>query len=451
VIFVSFVVKLAAKASSTMKSKILCIGDIHLGRRSGKLPPEIRDYEIDPADLTPTATWRSACRWAVEHNVDAVLLAGDVVENAQDRFEAYGHLKWGVEELLAADIPVFAVAGNHDYDALPRLADQIPDFNLIGRDSKWEIIETELKNGARIRIAGWSFQDQYYRENPLSNLEIERDWEIPTLGLLHCDLDTPGSLYCPVPGRDLDAIPVDAWFLGHIHKPSPLAGPRPIGYLGSVAGLDPGEPGQHGPWLATVDGPGNISVKHLPMARLRWEREEVAIDSLTGDNHDDLKDDLLSLVSRAIDRIHQRITGGLYTPRSVGCRISLTGRSSFHRLLNSLAGEIAHHQESRGGIYYFVEKVIDLAGPAFDLAEISRGTDPPSVLARLIIDLIDQTGRVDELIAGARDVFSGITAEPQWSLLKIDHTADDETIRRIMIDSGLKALEELLAQQEERK
>jgi len=430
-----------------MKSEILCIGDIHLGRRSGKLPPDMGDYEIDPAALTPTATWRLVCRWAVEHNVDAVLLGGDVVENAHDRFEAYGHLKWGIEKLLSADIPVFAVAGNHDYDALPRLADQIPAFNLIGRDSRWEIIDTELKNGARIRIAGWSFQDQYYGENPLSGLDIGRDREVPTLGLLHCDLDAPGSIYGPVPGSELDAVPVDAWFLGHIHKPSPLSGPRPIGYLGSLSGLDPGEPGEHGPWLATVNGPGNISVKHLPMASLRWEREEVEIDSLTGNDREDLKDGLVSLVSRAIDRIHQRITAGPFAPRAVGCRISLTGRSSAHRLITSFSEELAHHQESSGGIYYFIEKIIDMAGPSFDLAEISRGTDPPSVLARLIISLRDRKGGDSELIASARDIFSRITADSKWSLLKIDHPADDETIRRIMIDSGMKALEELLDQQ----
>ena len=185
------------------------------------------------------------------------------------------------------------------------------------------------------------------------------------------------------------------------------------------------------------------------MASLRWEREEVAIDSLTGDDRDDLKDDMISLVSRAIDRIHQRIKGGPFTPRSVGCRISLTGRSPVHRLINYFSGELVHHQESQGGIYYFVEKIIDMAGPAFDLAEISRGTDPPSVLARLIIDLRDRKGGDAELLAAARDIFSGITADSKWSLLKIDPHADDETIRRIMIDSGLQALEELLAQQEE--
>jgi len=449
VIFVYFVVKFDAKTRFNMKSEILCIGDIHLGRRSGKVPPEIGDYEIDPATLTPTATWRAACRWAVEHNVDAVLLAGDVVENAQDRFEAYGHLKWGVEKLLEAGIPVFAVAGNHDYDALPRLADQIPDFHLIGRDGSWEVLEKELKNGSRIRIAGWSFQDQYYRENPLKGLEIERDQKVPTLGLLHCDLDASGSLYGPVTSRDLEAVPVDAWFLGHIHKPSPLSGPRPIGYLGSLAGLDPGEPGPHGPWLATVNGPGDISIKHLPMASLRWEEEEVGIDSLAGDNPEDIKDNLFSLISRAIDRIHQRVSGGPYPARSVGCRIRLTGRSSFHRLIRTFSEEIARHQESRGGIYYFVEKIIDRSGPALDLAEIARGNDPPAALARLIIDITDRKGRKAELITAARDIFGKITADSRWVRLKREQPPDDEAIRRIMIDSGMTALEELLAQQEE--
>jgi len=431
-----------------LKSEILCIGDIHLGRRSGKIPAGIADYEIDPAALTSTATWRAACRWAVEHDVDAVMMAGDVVENAQDRFEAYGHLKWGVDKLLAAGIPVFAVAGNHDYDALPRLADQIPAFHLIGRDGRWEVLEEELKNGSRIRIVGWSFQDQFYRENPLIGLTLKRDKKVPTLGLLHCALDASGSFYGPVPRRDLEAVPVDAWLLGHIHKPSPLAGPRPIGYLGSLAGLDPGEPGPHGPWLATVNGPGDISIKHLPMASLRWEEEEAAIDSLAGDSPEDLKDNLFSLISRAIDRIHQRAAGGAYPPRAVGCRIILTGRSPFHRLLRPWLGELACHQESRGGIYYFVEKVIDRSGPSLDLAEIARGNDPPAALARLIIELADRKGEEAELIAEARDIFGRITADSRWARLKGEGPPDDEAIRQIMIDSGMKALEELLAQQE---
>jgi len=85
-----------------MKSRILCIGDIHLGSRTSRLPANIGEYGIDPSELTPAATWRAAVRWAVAHDIEAMLLSGDVIENDRDRFEAYGHLKWGVEELLAS-------------------------------------------------------------------------------------------------------------------------------------------------------------------------------------------------------------------------------------------------------------------------------------------------------------------------------------------------------------
>jgi len=127
----------------------------------------------------------------------------------------------------------------------------------------------------------------------------------------------------------------------------------------------------------------------------------------------------------------------------------LTGRSSFHRLIRTFSEEIARYQESRGGIYYFVEKIIDRAGPELNLAEIARGNDPPAALARLIIDITDRKGREAELITEARDIFGKITADSRWVRLKGEQPPDDEAIRRIMIDSGMTALEELLAQQEE--
>ena len=48
------------------------------------------------------------------------LLAGDVVEQEDDFYEAYGDLRRGVDRLAAAGIPVLAVSGNHDVQVLPR-------------------------------------------------------------------------------------------------------------------------------------------------------------------------------------------------------------------------------------------------------------------------------------------------------------------------------------------
>ncbi|MDP8213774.1 MAG: DNA repair exonuclease [Candidatus Euphemobacter frigidus] len=432
-----------------MKSRILCIGDIHLGNRTTRLPSNIGEYGIDPSELTPAATWRAAVSWAVAHDIEAVLLSGDVIENDRDRFEAYGHLKWGVEELLASRIPVFAVAGNHDWMALPRLSDQIPAFRLLGRDGKWEVVEIDLKNGTRIRIAGWSFRDRYYRKNPIRELSLTRDSDLPTLGLLHCDLDASGSPYAPVSSRDLEEVPVDAWFLGHIHRPSPLSGPRPIGYLGSLSGLNPGEPGPHGAWLATVNGPGDVQIELLPLSRLRWEALEVAIDGVEGSDPEDLKDALFSLMRRAIGRAHEDVVASPIRPRVGGCRLRLTGRTASHHRIRTLARSLVFPQETLGDTHYFIEKVIDEGAPALDLAGLAEGSDPPAALARLLDEIIERKGRAGELIAAARGSFGRTTANSRWSRLRRNPPATDDEIRRILVTAGFEALEELLAQQGE--
>lgn len=431
-----------------MKSEILCIGDIHLGNRTTRIPESIDDFGIDRSELTPAAAFRRSVSWACEHEVEAVILAGDVVENAEDRFEAYGHLKWGVDKLLAAEIPVMAVAGNHDYKALPRLAEQIPDFHLIGRNGEWEVVEKELKNGSRIRIVGWSFQERYCRENPLRGLNIERDRKVPTLGVLHCDLDASGSLYGPVPGRELERVPVDAWLLGHIHKPSPLSGPRPIGYLGSLSGLDPGEPGPHGPWLVTVERPGSISVRHLPMARLRWEQVDLPIETIAGDTREDLEESVFGALARALERGHQTVGELTLPPLAVGCRLKLTGRSNLHnRILSIISGQ-RYPVQFIESTCYFVEKVIDRAGPDFNIAALAGGKDLPSILARYLQGLNedDQLGR--EIVEQTRRELRKLAGAAQWSDVASEDSDSDAAIKELLVKAGIRTLEELLEQRE---
>ena len=110
------------------RPRLLFVGDIHLGRRPSRIPEDIVDYGVNLADLTPIAAWNRAVNWAINNDIDAVVLAGYVVEGIEDRFEAYGHLERGVRKLSEKKIKTLAVAGNHDVQALPRLADQIDQF-----------------------------------------------------------------------------------------------------------------------------------------------------------------------------------------------------------------------------------------------------------------------------------------------------------------------------------
>ena len=111
-----------------MGVRILCIADVHLGRRPAHIPET-----IDARALGPAPAWHAFVRRAVELEVDAVALTGDVVDETNRFYEAFSVLQSGVKRLVDSGIPIFAVSGNHDFEVLPRLADRIPEFRLLGR------------------------------------------------------------------------------------------------------------------------------------------------------------------------------------------------------------------------------------------------------------------------------------------------------------------------------
>ena len=432
--------------------RLLCVGDIHLGRRPGRLASRVDDLGVGIHELTPAAAWRAAVEWALANQVDAVALAGDVVESLEDRFEAYGHLEREVRRLTDAKIPVVGVAGNHDVFALPRLADQLPDFKLIGRGGKWESVELTAASGARLRILGWSFQEKRERRNPLDELPPDLSSNVPTIGLLHCDLDQTSSPYAPVPGRSFENAPGIAWLLGHVHSPSDLSGRRPVGYLGSLVGLDPGEPGLHGPWLARISDDGQLSLEHLRLAPLRWEAESIAIDEIGDLPPDEIEDALVALLITGMEAIHRRIEPTLGATRLVGCRLRLAGRSASHRKLREAAGneDIAKLTRSFGSVGYFVDKIIDEAAPALELEQLARTKDLPGLLAQRILSLQQGGADSDRMVAEARGAldeasrFGAGAADDDYN--GDESVSPDERTRQFLVTAGIQALEELLAQ-----
>ena len=361
--------------------KLLCVGDVHLGRQPARLPAELAD-EIRASELGPAAAWRLTVDLALRDEADAVLLAGDVVEQEDDFYEAYGDLRRGVDRLAAAGVRVLAVSGNHDVQVLPRLADAVPGFQLLGRGGVWEVERVSGRDGRSVQVLGWSFPERWVSTSPFAAhaLPALDPAAGPVVGLLHCDRDAAGSPYAPVRSAELAGAPADAWLLGHVHKPDRLAPPRPIGYLGSLTGLDPGEAGPRGPWRLECAGP-EIAVQHLPLAPLRWEEVEVALDGIES------AEDAHSLAVSALDALHERLAAERFRPRAVGCRLRFTGRTAHRRAVErSLAADDPrriHH--TRDEVRYFVHDWRMEAGPALDLDALARGADPPALLARKVL------------------------------------------------------------------
>ena len=481
--------------------KLLAVGDIHLGRAPSRLPPDLADRarELDSAEA-----WRRAVETAIEVGVKAVLLAGDVVEKDDDFFEAYRELSQGVRRLTDKGIEVIGVAGNHDVKVLPRLAEQIPQFRLLGQGGRWQ--RREIAEGNEVvSLWGWSFPQTQVHRSPLENARLERGPGI-NLGLLHCDRGVAQSPYAPVAGSELDQAGLDGWLLGHIHKPDDLAAPSPNGdfypngYLGSLTGLNRGETGPRGPWLITLEDGHIAKVRQLPLAPLRWEYLEVPLDGLnaeykkeatnsagkqqreeplTGPNPDGIRENvqryLLERVRKfdaGLDRqrnyaveTEPTLDAENVRPAAVGLRVRFTGRTRFGTAAADAIPEDdrGHIHDGNGNVHYFIESVRSDTRPEIDLRKLAERQDPVGLLAQRLLLLEQPEGaegaeghaEQDESIEAARQRTTLIEAakqkldaqagRPRWNGLPAATPDPVEWLRK----SGFRALDMLLAQEGE--
>lgn len=445
--------------SDSMALTLLAVGDLHLGRSPTRLPEGLLPRV---SDLGPAGAWRRIVEHAIAARVDVLVLAGDVVEQEDDYFEAYRSLASGVRDLLNANVRVIGVAGNHDVKVLPRLADQIEGFHLLGRGGQWEQV-TLAAGGERLVLHGWSFPQQVVRTSPVADFRFDRRASMGSadstravhLGLLHCDLDQSESRYAPVTTAELEATGLDRWLLGHIHAPGRLSAQRLLGYLGSATGLDPGEPGARGPWCIRIADGGIASVEQWTLAPLHWAPLPVDLSGI--EEPEAARDRLL----QAVQALDGQLTAHTLSPHAAGLRVTLTGRTRFAADVAALfAGEWPDELYSGDrGTHYFVERLRYEMLPEIDLAELARQSDPPGLLARRLLALQSGPGTAgcDDLVRRARGQLEPRARLPQWAALREARTGDaqqsgdrlhDEAIVARLRESGLAALTALLAQRQ---
>jgi predicted phosphodiesterase len=423
--------------------EILFVGDIHLGRRPSRIPKALKDYGPETSGLSPADAWSNTVAWALEKKVDALVLAGDVVESLEDRFEALGHLEKGVRQLADAGIRVVGVAGNHDVLALPRLADRIDDFVLLGRGGKWELCEITNSAGECVDLLGWSFPNHQMPKSPLASLDLEPRPGVVTLGVLHGDLGKANSVYAPLARADLESVAVAGWLLGHIHRPDELERSRPIGYLGALSAMDPGEPGAHGPWHMRISATGIDEITQIPLAPIRYEPLELNLESLAIEAGETAADSLAGGLGESITKLHERLRPTLGHLRAVACRVAVGGRTPRPRFVaEAVEGSVKDRIIERDGVHYFIEKIIDQSRPMLDLRELAGTDDPPGLLARKILALEADGDAGDELVRQARP-----RLEKAWKRNGVEGVASEPPeIRAILLRSGYDALDGLLAQ-----
>ncbi len=412
--------------------RLLCTGDIHLGRNPTRIPA---DRAPDQRLFTTRAIWERIVNLAIDERVDALLISGDLVDHDNRFFEALGPVEDGVKRLVDADIPIFAVAGNHDYDVLPALADRYGEkFRLVGRNQRWERVALTDETGRpRLFIDGWSFAAPYVRNPPLADYRPEPADGVPVIGLLHTDLDQTVSAYAPSRLDDLRAAPVSAWLIGHVHAPAhhQATGARSVLYPGSPQPLDPGEPGAHGVWFLDIEGSGRAEFSFRPLASVRYQRLRVDITGAL---------DVSEAGQRVFDRVNSDANDLLRaafgaSPELILYRVELTGRTP---LGASRTTEFETFRQQSTDLWA-IETILDSTRPAIDLDRFAGESSPAGAAARLLQAL--ERAEAPPTLAKAHAVIETVVTGPHYRSLE----EEAPPTREIVADVTWELLEALVA------
>ncbi len=419
--------------------KLLAAADIHLGCPPARVLPDWAEA------FSPRKAFERLLDAAIQEEVDAVLLAGDVAHDEQFFYEAFGTLRQGVERLQGKGIPLVAVAGNHDTAVLPELAEAVDDphaFRLLGRGGQWESMDLACQDGTRVRVWGWSFPEAHHRENPLTDFPGPGD-DAPAwvLGLLHADRDARTGLYAPVPAIQTPGVRL--WVLGHIHLPDPLAPKGTSCYAGSLQALGPDETGLHG--ALRITGPANApELQRCRCGGLRYETldlDAAAIQTRT---------DMVRAIRTAVERLQEEDPAC----EALSLRIRVRGETEIEpdKLQAWAAGEEeTGEMPVSGQVSVRVERADADVRPPLDLSALGRGNDTVAALAKLLEDL-DRGApgpEAADLVAEAQDVLQEVDGATAFGPLQdgIGPRDPDEAVR-LLRQQGYRLLRTLVGQRE---
>lgn len=421
---------------------------MHLGKAPGSLSPRLEEEysELLPR-IDPKVAWDRAVQAAIDHEVDAVLMLGDVVHEDNDAFLVEHTIERGVRRLTDQGIRVISVAGNHDAEALPNVVKVVPQLELLGADAQWEhtVLRTRADGAPFANLIGWSFPAKAHRQNPLKDIESiehELDSALPTIGLLHCDLDQKGkSRYAPVARTELEGTRyVDTWLLGHVHTANfdALSLENPTGYLGALSPLKRTDCKSHGAWLMSIDGT-RCMLDLVSPAALRFDEVMVDVEGVT------VIVDLMPRIQTAIkEHLASIDRSGLEV---FGARIRFHGRSEIARAIRSEPNETFNNYLFKSDeTICFVSDVDCFVRSAVDLESMAKMPTAAGVLARNILVLERSEEGWEEIVEEA----SAAVVSDMYAKRDDDQKAPtSEVLRPRLAEAGRRALDELLMTRDE--
>jgi DNA repair protein SbcD/Mre11 len=364
--------------------RLLCASNLHLGRSTYGVPGRLG---IDHARLSMTATWDALGDLARAESVDAVVIAGDLIDRENRRFEPIGPIERGLTTLARHDIPLIIVAGDEDVDAVRALADSDATgaLRLLGRDGTWETMTVSGRDGETRTIAGWSAPGRTVTSSPAAELQGGAD-----IVVLH---GTPGDAgFAPFSVGHLDRLGGQLWIAGAPMVPERQAvGDTALLAPGAPAALSPTDTGARGAWIVDLAG-DRVDARQVPLAAIRFDRVEVDLSGCDGP--DAAESRIIGALQEMLDAAVEADVGSHLV--AVCTHLSLSGRTPIYGDLPARLDELQRTTDlQREGVVLAIVNVVDGTVPDIAVGQLLERADPVGESAR-VVQVLD-TGTVDEM------------------------------------------------------
>ncbi len=359
--------------------------DVHLGapvRGLGRLPARLRERLRD----APTEALARLVATAINRDVDAVIVSGDLFDADDRNLRAHAELREQLQHLDEAGIPSFIASGNHDPIGTLSPGVRLPDStHVFGPEVESVPL---LRNGDELaRIYGVSYTKSATYENLAAAFPRNPDGDF-SIGVLHTNVgDQAGhDPYAPCQLGDLTQTGFDYWALGHVHTRATLHTRAPVvHYPGNPQGLHTREPGARGATLVAIDDGGRVELEPIWTDVARWHRVRTSIDGL------EAIDDLIGAFAELSGSIR-----GCAPNRIHLVRWTLTGSGPLHAELSRPATEtdLCHllrtAQTIRAeGDPVWLERLDITTSAAHDVERLRRQQDYLGDMLRLAVEIRD--------------------------------------------------------------
>ncbi|HSG47374.1 MAG TPA: DNA repair exonuclease [Longimicrobiales bacterium] len=269
--------------------RILHLADVHLDTsfsgRSARIRARLRQATRD--------AFRNAVELALDREVHAVLVAGDLFDSARLSFETERFLVAELARLTDAGVPVIYATGNHDPGSVRATRREIPwppGVTVLG-DGEPRRIPVRDRGG---EVVGWVTGAGHASANETRDLAARFPTPrgpLPEAALLHTQVvgSRDAEAHDPYAPSALDTLTgagYDYWALGHVHVRQTLADLPGVHYPGNIQGRTPRETGAKGALLVELTRGFAPQVEFHALAPVRWEalevRDPVEANSLDG-------------------------------------------------------------------------------------------------------------------------------------------------------------------------